>query len=209
MGSLYHAGLFIMDKPLIIGLTGGIASGKTTVSNLFLKLGVPVIDADVLAHALVQPGQPALALVVQTFGDDILQPDGHINRHLLRQRVFASISQRQRLEAILHPRILQAMRDQVKTVHYPYCLFSIPLLVETQQMNNVDRVLVVDCLPDQQRERLAARSGFAAADIERILAAQASRGARLAIADEVIHNDTGLENLEPQVLRLHAFYLQS
>jgi len=203
---------------LKLGLTGGIASGKTTVSNLFLQLGVPVIDADVIAHALVQPGQETLDLLVQTFGSDILLgfiyplkqglKHGYLNRNLLRQRVFADASARRQLEAILHPRIWQEMREQASQVDYPYCILSIPLLAESPPVNWLDRILVVDCLPLQQRERLAARSGLSAEEIERILAAQVSRESRLAIADDVIHNDKDVKHLEQQVLNLHPFYLQ-
>lgn len=196
-----------MDElPLRIGLTGGIAGGKTTVSNQFAQLGVPIIDADIIAHQLVKPDQPAFKLILQAFGPEMLQNDGTLNRAKLRQQIFADSEQRQRLEAILHPRIRQMMLDQVAQLRDPYCLLSIPLLLETQQLDLVDRVLVVDCPPKLQRQRLLNRDGFSTAEIEQILAAQANRKARLAIANDVIYNDSDLDNLQKQVLALHQWY---
>jgi dephospho-CoA kinase len=194
--------------PLRVGLTGGIACGKTTVSNLFAQLGAPIIDADTIVHALVAPGQPALELISQTFGADIILPDGQLNRTQLRQRVFADAKQRQSLEAILHPRVFQVMQQQLNQLpNIPYCLLSIPLLLETQRMEFVDRILVVDCPPHIQRQRLIENRGLSSQEIEPILSAQVSREVRLAIANDVIYNESSLANLQQQVSQLHQQYL--
>jgi dephospho-CoA kinase len=194
--------------PLRVGLTGGIACGKTTVSQLFAQLGVPVIDADTIAHALVAPGQPVLELISQTFGADIILPNGQLNRTQLRQRVFADAKQRQALEAILHPKIFQVMQQQVTPlVDIPYCLLSIPLLLETQRMDLVDRILVVDCPPPIQRQRLLEHRSLSAEEIEPMISAQVSREVRLAIANDVIYNESSIDDLQQQIVKLHQQYL--
>jgi dephospho-CoA kinase len=195
-----------MDLPLKIGLTGGIASGKSTVSNLFAKLGVPIIDADVIAHQLVEPGKTALELIIQTFGKCLRHDDGSLNRARLRQQIFTDPDKRQRLEAILHPRIREAMRIQVEQQTEPYCILSIPLLIEAQFQDMVDRVLVVDCQPDLQYQRLQSRDELGSAEMRQIIQAQTSRKARLAIAHEVIYNNSNLDDLQTQVLTLHQQY---
>ncbi|WP_062152449.1 dephospho-CoA kinase [Beggiatoa leptomitoformis] len=197
-----------MSKTLTIGLTGGIASGKTTVSTHFATWGVPIIDADVIAHALTQAGQTAVITIAEVFGQAMLQTDGSLNRQKLRQYVFQDKGKRKQLEAILHPLIRAEMHKQATAVTFPYCVFSIPLLVETRQTNYVDRVLVVDCPTTLQHQRLVSRNGFNANEIAQILAAQASRSARLAQADDVIHNDTSPTHLIEQVLRFHHYYQQ-
>lgn len=193
---------------LKIGLTGGIASGKTTVTDLFIQHGVPVIDADVIAHQLVQVGQPALATIAQVFGHDILHSDGSLDRGQLREKVFAKPQQRERLEAILHPLVYAEITKQAQQVNYAYCIVSIPLLVETWKYAQVDRVLVVDCTEIQQRQRLKQRNQFDDKIIDQILAAQATRQQRLDIASDIIKNDNSLENLATQVYNLHLQYLQ-
>ncbi|HEC85468.1 MAG TPA: dephospho-CoA kinase [Thioploca sp.] len=210
MGGHPHPHLSRMNKlTLKVGLTGGIASGKTTVSNLFAKLGVPVIDADVIAHKLVEPGQPALDTIVQTFGPTIITNDKTLNRAKLRAFVFADDSKRQRLEAILHPRIKKTMQDQVAQIqNSPYCLLCIPLLLETQQMDTVDRIIVIDCPVHLQRQRLVERNGLTYNQIEKIIKVQANRDARLAIANEIIYNNSDLEHLQQQILALHQWYTQ-
>ncbi len=197
-----------MASGLKIGLTGGIASGKTTVSNLFAKQGVTIIDADIIAHQLVQVGQPAIATIAQVFGHDILHSDGSLNRNELRNRVFACPQQRKCLEAILHPLVYTEITKQAQQINDKYCIISIPLLVETQEYAQVDRVLVVDCTELQQRRRLRQRNQFDDKIIDQILAAQATRQQRLALADDVIKNDNSLENLTTQVYNLHLQYLQ-
>ncbi|TGO03744.1 hypothetical protein PN36_00855 [Candidatus Thiomargarita nelsonii] len=195
-----------MVLPLKIGLTGGIASGKTTVSKHFAKIGVPVIDADVIAHALVEPGQPALEHIIQTFGSEIINSRGQLNRAKLRKKIYANPFERQRLEAILHPRIKKNMQEQIASLHDAYCLLSIPLLIETGMLELVDRVLVVDCPPPLQEQRIKTRDGLNSKEIEQIIKVQATRETRLAIANDVIDNDSSLENLQKQVLALHQRY---
>jgi len=197
-----------MVLPLKIGLTGGIASGKTTVSKHFAKLGVPVIDADVIAHALVEPGQPALEHIIQTFGSEIINSTGQLNRAKLRQKIYANPFERQRLEAILHPRIKKNMQEQIASLHDAYCLLSIPLLIETGMLELVDRVLVVDCPPPLQEQRIKTRDGLNSKEIEQIIKVQATRETRLAIANDVIYNDSSLDNLQKQVLALHQRYCE-
>ncbi len=194
--------------PLKVGLTGGIASGKTTVSDLFKQLGVPIIDADIIAHQLVQPPSPVLRLLAETFGQAVLQADGQLNRAYLRELVFQKPEQKQKLEAIMHPRIRAEMLAQVAQVTTPYCILSIPLLLETQQMQLVDKILVVDCPAELQRERLARRSGLDESMISAILAAQASRQQRQAIATEMVDNSLTMETLSTKIHQLHELYLK-
>jgi dephospho-CoA kinase len=194
--------------PLKVGLTGGIACGKTTVSNLFAQLGVPIIDADTIVHTLVAPGQPALELISQTFGAEMLLPDGQLNRTQLRQRIFTDAIQRQSLEAILHPQVFQVMQQQLDQLsNVPYCLLSIPLLLETQRLDLVERILVIDCPPHLQRQRLMEQRGLSSPEIEAIVSVQVSREVRLAIANDVIYNESSLANLHQQVSKLHQQYL--
>jgi len=195
------------NSPFTVGLTGGIASGKTTVSNLFVAQGVPVIDADVVSHELTQQGQYTLIEIVKHFGEDILDLEGHLNRQKLREKVFKNSEQRKLLESILHPRIRQAMQAEIEQVQFPYCLLSIPLLVESRRMNTVSRVLVIDCSLAVQRKRLKMRNNFDDEEITRILNAQVDRQTRLAVAHDIIYNENSKDNLEPQVLKLHQKYL--
>ena len=195
-----------MGLPLRVGLTGGIASGKTTISNLFANLGVPIIDADVIAHAIVEPGEPALKLVIKAFGPDIINSNGYLNRAKLREQIFAYTQQRECLEAILHPRIRLKMQEQIASLNTSYCILSIPLLLEKDQLDMVERVLVVDCPPNLQSQRLMARDGILADRVKQIIQTQASRKARLAIANDVIYNDSDLSHLIRQVSVLHQHY---
>ncbi|MCP4698476.1 MAG: dephospho-CoA kinase [Gammaproteobacteria bacterium] len=202
------------ESCLKIGLTGGIGSGKTTVSDHFAALGVPILDADQIARDLVLPGQPALDKITEIFGKTMLREDGTLDRARLKGLVFADSAARKRLEAILHPRIRRIMEEQVASLAAVYCLLSIPLLIETQQTELVHRILAVDCTQAVQRKRIAGRDGASAEEIERILAAQCNQQTRLAYADDVIHNDIdeteagrGAGRLAQQVLNLHRFYL--
>lgn len=195
-------------RPLVIGLTGGIGSGKSAASAIFSRLGIPVIDADEIAHALVVAGQPALAEITGAFGEDILDSAGELDRGALRQRVFADDAERQRLEAILHPRIRQQIQSLINDIHSPYCIVVIPLLVETRQSDLVDRVLVIDIPESTQISRVATRDRLAREDILAIIDAQAARDTRLAAADDVIENSGGLDVLESRVRRLHEKYLE-
>ena len=195
-----------MDRPLRIGLTGGIASGKTTVADLFAALGVPVLDTDQIARDVVEPGQPALAEVVAAFGPRILGPDSRLDRPRLRARVFADPDSRQRLEAILHPAIRAELARRAEAAGGPYQVWVIPLLVEGGQVDRVDRILVVDCPEAVQLARVQARDGETEASARAILTAQASRAQRLAAADDVIVNDGSEADLAPQVAALDARY---
>lgn len=193
---------------LRIGLTGGIGSGKSTVANLFAARGVPVIDADVIARELVEPGQPTLADIVAAFGADMLDAQGRLDRARLRARVFDDPSQRKRLEAILHPRIHAVMAERAMALTAPYVLLVIPLLLEANHLDLVDRVLVVDVPVETQRARVGAREQLAPAQIDALLAAQSNRQQRLDRADDVIDNSGDAAALERQVDTLHRRYLE-
>ncbi len=192
---------------LRIGLTGGIGSGKTTVSNRFHELGVTVIDADELAHKLSKNGEVAHAKIVETFGPEILQSDGELDRAQIRDVVFKSPYKRKLLENILHPRIRQEMTHQAENATGSYCILVIPLLIENKLQEIVDRILVVDA-PDEKRIAwIKNRSGLDEREIQRILATQASRQQRLAAANDVIDNSGSTGDLIKQVDSLHKKYL--
>lgn len=193
--------------PLVIGLTGGIGSGKSTCAALFSELGVPVIDADELAHALVAPGEPALADIIAEFGPEYLAADGTLDRGRLRQLVFAEPASRHRLEAILHPLIIININRLIESVQAPYCIVSIPLLLETGQSDLVDRILVIDVPEALQLSRTAARDRLAVDEIRPVLETQANRSTRLAAADDVISNTGSLDELAAKVQALHEEYL--
>lgn len=192
---------------LAIALTGGIGSGKTVVSQAFARHGVPVIDTDVLAREVVEPGRPALQEIVAAFGGDCLDATGALDRAYLRRVVFADAGRRQRLEAILHPRILQALRGRLALIQTPYCLVVVPLLVETGLDKQFERILLVDVPEEVQIRRVMARDRVDTEQAHRILAHQASRAQRLAVADEVIENTGTLAELEDKVAELHQQYL--
>ncbi len=191
---------------LKIGLTGGVGCGKSTVAELFAAKGVPVFDADQIARELVEPGQPALAAIAAQFGDAVLV-DGRLDRAALRKRIYADVESKRTLEAILHPLVYQALADRAGRVQAPYCLFAIPLLIETGRRAFVDRILLVDCLDGQQYARVRGRDGLDDAAIGRIIQAQASREEKLAVADDIIDNTGPIERLREQMERLHQTYL--
>jgi len=193
--------------PLVIGLTGGIGSGKSTCAALFSKLGVPIIDADELAHALVAPGEPALAEIITAFGPEYLAADGQLDRRRLRQQVFAEPASRRRLEAILHPLIRFNIKELVNSVQAPYCIVSIPLLLETGQTDLVNRILVIDIPEALQLSRTAARDRLAMGEIRPVLESQANRSERLAAADDVISNAGSQDELAEKIQTLHKKYL--
>ena len=193
---------------LIIGLTGGIGTGKSTVTKRFIGLGVPVIDADEIAHDLVKPRQPALQEIVREFGTEFLTPEGGLNRSLLRRVVFNDPERRKALESILHPLIRKEMLRRAGLISAPYCIFCIPLLTETHQADMVDRVLVIDSPEKLQYERITKRDGLPQTEIKAILAAQARREDRLALADDVIINEGSLDDIYRQVDGLHEKYLK-
>jgi dephospho-CoA kinase len=193
-------------QPLRVGLTGGIASGKSAVAGVFADLGVPVIDTDAIAREVVEPGTPGLARVVAAFGQEVLGPDGHLDRKRLRSIVFADTDARRRLENILHPLIRAAMEDRSAVAEGPYQVLVIPLLVESGLNTSVDRVLVVDCPEKLQIERVMRRDRASEPEARAILRAQTSRGERLALADDVIVNDSDLGALERKVRELDVRY---
>ncbi len=192
---------------LTIGLTGGIGSGKSTVTSAFEELGVPVIDADIVARQVVEPGQPALDEIVQHFGRAILTPEGGLDRQRLRKIIFTTPRQREALEQILHPRILAEMKRQARQLTTPYCIFAIPLLLEAGQHKEVDRILVVDAADELRRQRIRVRDRLSDSEIDAVLQAQLGREERLAAADEVISNNADLDALRKGVEKLHQRYL--
>jgi len=193
---------------LTIGLTGGIGCGKTTVTQLFEKRNVPVVDADVISHAIVQSGQPALLLLKQAFGDPVLLPNGALNREYLRELVFKNPSKKKVLEAILHPIIYKTMYQALEKFDYPYGILSIPLLLETGHHEQVDRILAIDCPEALQIKRVKARDQLSDSMINSIMSTQCSRSFRLSHADDVLINDGPLTNLDSKVQKLHNFYLE-
>jgi dephospho-CoA kinase len=188
---------------LKIGLTGGIGAGKTTVSNQFLKLGVPVIDTDVIARELVTPGSAALNEIVEAFGKKVLTRGGTLDRKRLGQLVFSNDAAREKLEAILHPRIRKAALHRIKALKASYCILVVPLLIETDFIRLVDKVLVVDASDHNRIKRIKARSGLSEAEARNILDAQTSRSERLSVADYVIENDGTEAELQAKVNELH------
>ena len=197
-----------LDNPLRIGLTGGIASGKSTVADMFADLGVPVIDTDVIAREVVRPGQPALDEIREAFGAGVIAADGTLDRPAMRSIVFGDDAARRRLESILHPKIGEATREQAAAAGGPYQVIVVPLLVESSLRGFVDRVLVVDCDEDTQVSRLLARDAESEDQARRMLAAQSSRAERLAIADDVVANDGSRDDTREQVIALHQRYLR-
>ncbi len=193
----------------VIALTGGIGSGKSAVSDHLESLGVPVIDADILAHQLVKPGEPALLEIQSAFGEPLIDASGHLNRAALREVVFSDPEQRKRLEAILHPRILAAMQDWIGRQHAPYVVLVIPLLFETGQTTLADRILVVDCEEPLQIERVMKRDHLSWAQIAQIMASQVDRNTRLAGADDIILNNGNKDELIAATERLHRSYLDN
>lgn len=196
-----------MPRSLTIGLTGGIASGKSTVQNCFVEFGAPVLDADQVARDVVAPGSAALDEIARAFGAQMLLPDGSLDRRRMREHVFADPQQLRRLEAITHPLIRARMRAWRLAQQAPYCVLSVAILVEAGMHDMVDRVLVVDVPEQIQRERLCVRDGIDAALAERMLAAQLPRARRLAVADDVLRNDGPLDRIRQSVQCLHDFYL--
>ena len=197
-----------MARTFRVGLTGGIASGKSTVAQLFAALGVPVIDADVISRQVVAPGSPLLSQIAARFGAQILQSDGSLDRKALRAKVFSDSAARADLEGLTHPVIWEAIERQSANSDGPYQLLAVPLLIEKHRDSSVDRVLVVDCDEALQIRRLQARDGTSLAEARKMLESQAPRAERLAAADDLIANSSGMAELRDQVERLHARYLK-
>jgi dephospho-CoA kinase len=192
---------------ITIVLTGGIASGKTAVSDHFATMGVPVIDTDKIAREIVEPGQPALDAIADILGKNFLLPDGGLDRSKLRAAIFSDSSLKSRLEAILHPAIVEEVSERINLLDTPYCILVIPLFVESSSYKWVDHVLVVDVPEEVQLERVMARDCISREQARTILRAQASRQDRLAVADDVINNDGSISDLQAQVDELHRKYL--
>jgi dephospho-CoA kinase len=210
MGRANQRALFKLDwliAMLIIGLTGGIGCGKTTVARLFAELAVPIIDADEISRQLVAKGQSALFEIQQVFGAGILNLDGTLNRKTLREIVFANPKQKHQLEAILHPRVYQAIEMQIKQLTAPYCIICIPLLFETNKTDAVTRILVIDCPEAIQMQRVKSRDDLPEEMIQSIIDSQVPRTVRLNRADDIIDNSGSDAGLAEQVKKLHNLYL--
>jgi dephospho-CoA kinase len=192
---------------LKIGLTGGIGCGKTTVAKIFEQLKIPVIDADEIAHQLVAIGQPALAQIQQEYGTNVLNPDGSLNRKILRDLIFSDCKQKQKLESILHPLVYRSIQAELKRLNTPYCIICVPLLFETNMTHLVDRILVVDCSVETQIERLQKRDDITIERIQSIIDSQVSRAFRKAQANDLIDNSKTDNRLAEEVKKLHNFYL--
>ncbi len=192
---------------LVVGLTGGIGSGKSTVAKLFADLGVPIIDADVVSHDITQPNMPAFVSIVKHFGQAIVSDDGTLDRAKLRQIIFSDPKQRLWLEHLLHPLIRETMKEQINQLSSAYCIAVIPLLLEVEFYSFINRILVIDAPEHQQIERVVARDKGSKTDIEAILKTQASRKDRKVRAHDLIINDGKIADLIPQVQELHEKYL--
>ncbi|NVK21022.1 MAG: dephospho-CoA kinase [Kangiellaceae bacterium] len=193
---------------LHIALTGGIASGKTAVSNMFSELGITVVDADIVARQVVEPGSTGLKAIRDYFGSSVINSDGTLDRPLLRSIVFEDELERQWLNNLLHPLIREQMALQRAQATSDYSISAIPLLFETQQSSHYDRILVVDCLPSTQIARLMARDNISEEQARNMLKSQATREQRLSIADDIIVNDSDLQSLQQQVIKLDKQYRQ-
>jgi len=192
----------------IVGLTGGIGSGKSTVADLFVALGAALVDTDVIARQLTEPGGLAMPQIVAAFGPDIAGADGALDRAVMRRMVFSDPAVRARLEAILHPLIRQIAAERCAQTLTPYVILAVPLLVESgKYRERCDRIVAVDCPETVQISRVVARNGLSENEVRGILSAQATREQRLAVADDVIDNSGGLANLYPRVTELHQKYL--
>ena len=192
----------------VVAITGGIGSGKTTVANQFAALGIEVVDADLIAREVVAPGTPALAAITSHFGPEILTEQGLLDRRVLRERIFSDPAAKSWLNALLHPIIRSEMLRQCAAANSPYCLLVVPLLVENRLTELADRVLVIDVDEATQIERTCRRDGVSREQAQAILASQASRSERLAMADDVLDNQSGTtETIRERILALHETYL--
>ncbi|MEG5264711.1 dephospho-CoA kinase [Pseudomonas sp. JDS28PS106] len=196
-----------VSKPWILGLTGGIGSGKSAAAQCFAEQGIHTVDADQAARWVVEPGRPALARIAEHFGADVLQASGELDRGALRKRIFESTDQRLWLEALLHPLINQEVAEHLARAESPYAILVSPLLIESGQYRTVQRLLVIDAPQPLQIERTLRRDGSSLEQIQAILKAQAKREDRLSHADDVLVNDRDHAWLKSEVERLHHFYL--
>ncbi|MEY4475578.1 MAG: dephospho-CoA kinase [Pseudomonadota bacterium] len=191
----------------IVALTGGIGSGKSTIANAFADLGVPLVDADIIARQVVEPGTPALASIASRYGNTILQTDGSLNRSVLRQKIFSEPKEKAWLNSLLHPLIQQETQYQLASIDKPYALWVAPLLVENDLYQRANRVLVVDVAPEIQLARTLERDGITRQQAADILASQAPRQQRLTHADDIIDNSGDPQRIAPLVASLHQQYL--
>lgn len=193
----------------IVGLTGGIGSGKSTVADLFVEQGAALVDTDAIAHELTGPGGAAMPALIAAFGAQVVGLDGAMDRAAMRRLVFADPSAKARLEGILHPRIGQLAAERCRAAAAPYVILAVPLLVESGTYHErCDRIVVVDCPENLQVERVMARSGIGRDEVLAIMAAQASRAERLAAADDIVLNDGERAKIAPQVCAIHQKYLR-
>jgi len=192
---------------LIIGLTGGIGSGKSSACEYFIQQGIPVIDADIIAHQLVEPDSPALFEIIKNFGADFINSNGRLNRDKLRTEVFSDPKKRQQLEAIIHPRVFKEIQNQLANITTAYCVLCIPLLLETGATYEVNRVLVIDINEATQIERVMARDKLTREQIQSIINTQINRSDRLKQADDIINNDAQPEDFQQQLASIHKKYL--
>ena len=199
------------SKKLCVGLTGGIGCGKSTVADSFKKLGGRVIDTDVIAHHLTQSKGIAIPTILSTFGNEYIDNDGALNRDKMRELIFSEVAEKKRLEMILHPLILEQVKAQMLQLHtMPYIIIVIPLLLESPAFQHlIQRILVVDCNEDTQIARVASRNSMSKPEINNIIAQQTPRAERLRVADDIIHNDSDIDNLVAQVTILHKRYLNT
>jgi dephospho-CoA kinase len=193
---------------LIVGVTGGIGSGKSAATDHFARLGITIVDADLASRVIVEPGRPALAAIAEPFGPDILQPDGQLDRAALRQKVFADSAERQWLEQLTHPLIGEEIMQQLSQSTSAYTILASPLLLETTQKDLCDITVVVDVPEELQLQRTMARDANDEAQVRRIMAAQMPRRQRLQLADEVVDNSGDLQQLYQQVEQLHQQFLR-
>jgi dephospho-CoA kinase len=193
---------------LKIALTGGIGSGKSTVCNIFSRHNTPVIDTDIIAREIVEPGQVALQEIVDVFGANILSDDSSLNRKALANKIFNDKNKRLQLESILHPKIRQITQTKIEQLNTCYVIIAIPLLIETNQQTEYDRVIVVDCDEQQQLERTLTRDKRNRDEVISIIKSQVSRKQRTSVADDIIDNSQNLETLESQIEQLHNKYME-
>ena len=196
----------VNSETYVVVLTGGIASGKTAVSDLFAQRGVPVIDTDRIAHEIVEPGRPALKRIAEAFGQEFLGSDGRLDRKKMRNAIFSSPQQKNRLESILHPAIASEVDQLVSQIDEPWCILVVPLLAATRLFSWIDRVLVVDVEESVQIERVIARDNISQKQAQSILDAQTSRRQRLAMANDILDNSGSLAQLEIKVDKLYHKY---
>ena len=192
---------------MIVGLTGGIGSGKSASANFFQNEGITVIDADGLSREVIEEGTPGFVSIVEYFGSKIIDSDGSINRAHLRKEVFDDDKKKKLLESIIHPLVRELMEKKIAASKSPYSIIMVPLIFETNSMGNYNRILVIDCDPKLQLERAMLRDNNSKAQIEKIMDSQCSREERISIANDIIPNNDSLENLKIRSIAMHKFYL--